>query len=518
MNKKIIAVNNECIIDIIENSKTQKKNPSNKDSNVSRFIQNYHEDIDFLILITILIPSLIYLIPYLITPIPVSKPSAETAESSCKALGYTGTPSTSLGACKKDPVCLKTFDLLKGYHTALQKSGFQKNRAPITLEPNITIQIVPSTKDTPFLSEGPQYDEPISLQFLQDIEGYFNSRIKAIQTHFEDMPIARLRFNVNNHILLDKIKTKEKISVDNKGFDSDTVKESTYKPNTFLMPIGYFNPERMKDRGGFYRYKEHTYKINEKTKESSTTHEITFPVGYAVIRSDSKTYNYLLRNFLIDYILHEISHAWLNHGYPYSDKDNYYQKAGYYQEGILSKLFDPTLSKKERLPYAHAYKAICISNVMVYTKYCVDQRFLNLLTSPSLYLREYFSGTFEQRDTIRPHTIPHILARNLNQKNKTSYIEKLAKCDILNHFKEQTDWLLYALYFLSGALYNDLIRKEFNEIFKIDSKNVFSGWDLDTISSIGIYRKDYTTKSISKTLSKSTCTTMTIDESLSLYQ
>ena len=87
MNKKIIAVNNECIIDIIENSKTQKKNPSNKDSNVSRFIQNYHEDIYFLILITILIPSLIYLIPYLITPIPVSKPSAETAESSCKALG-----------------------------------------------------------------------------------------------------------------------------------------------------------------------------------------------------------------------------------------------------------------------------------------------------------------------------------------------------------------------------------------------------------------------------------------------
>ena len=196
-------------------------------------------------------------------------------------------------------------------------------------------------------------------------------------------------------------------------------------------------------------------------------------------------------------ILHEIFHAWLNHGYPYSDRDNHYRKAGYYQEGILSKLLNLTLSKQERLPYARAYRAICLSNIMVYYKYCLDKRFLDMLTSQSLFKREYYSGTLGQENTIPQHMIPHILVHHLKNVAKSSYLEKLAKCDILYNYKEPIDWLAIGFYTVSAAVYYELISYELNNIYELDSDMVFSDWNKDPIASIGNYvtKHDDTTKS-----------------------
>ena len=480
--KKIIAVKLECVVDIVENSETAQENSRNLVSNGRCFMLKNKNDIMFLFLITVILPSIIYLMPTtFFLFIPVQKPPPGSSTDSCEAFGYPGTPATSLDDCKEDPICSKTHAILKKYHAAVQRSGFDDRYPPSSLGHNISVQIVPSSRSVPFLSTGPQYDEFVSLQILRDIEKSFNSRIKAIQTHFHDMPIAGLSFKVHNRVLLDEIQVYDRFI-----FNKTVVKASIYKPNTFLMPIGYFNPEHMNEHtAGFYKgtYLTHTDRdINETARGRSLTHETMFPVGYVVLKSVSKA------NFKESFnrlILHEICHAWLNHGYPYSDRDEHYRKSGYYQEGILSKLLDPTLSKQERVPYAHAYKAICLSNVMLYENYCIDIRFLDMLTSPSLFLREYRSGTSGRRDTIPQHTIPHILVHHLNNTNKTSYLEKLAQCDILHHYKESIDWLVYGFYGVSAALYYNLISTECNEIVELDSETLFADWNKDIIASIG---------------------------------
>ena len=193
-----------------------------------------------------------------------------------KAFGYTGPPSTSINECMKDPTCSKTLGILEQYHANLQSSGVYRNSTPSILAPNISIQILPSTKDVPLLSTGLKYDGFVSLPLLRNIEERFNSRIKAIATHFNNMSIAGLSFKVKKHVILDEIQIAKRNTV-------FFAKPSKYSPITFLMPIGYMKPERMRDLGfndvpgGFYALRD--------LKKKTITNEIQFPVGYVVLKS-----------------------------------------------------------------------------------------------------------------------------------------------------------------------------------------------------------------------------------------
>ena len=120
-----------------------------------------------------------------------------------------------------------------------------------------------------------------------------------------------------------------------------------------------------------------------------------------------------------------------------------------------------------------------------------------MLTSQSLFKREYYSGTLGQENTIPQHMIPHILVHHLKNVAKSSYLEKLAKCDILYNYKEPIDWLAIGFYTVSAAVYYELISYELNNIYELDFDMVFSDWNKDPIASIGNYvtKHDDTTKS-----------------------
>ena len=76
---------------------------------------------------------------------------------------------------RKDPTCSKTLGILEQYHADLQSSGVYRNSTPSILAPNISIQILPSTKDVPLLSTGLKYDGFVSLAIARNIEERFNS-------------------------------------------------------------------------------------------------------------------------------------------------------------------------------------------------------------------------------------------------------------------------------------------------------------------------------------------------------
>ena len=77
---------------------------------------------------------------------------------------------------------------------------------------------------------------------------------------------------------------------------------------------------------------------------------------------------------------------------------------------------------------------------MVYYKYCLDKRFLDMLTALTC-LKEILFWNIRSGEYYSPAYDSHILVHHLKNVAKSSYLEKLQNVDILYNYKEPIDWL-----------------------------------------------------------------------------